>query len=308
VIYSISSGVARGVVALAALFGFVACTQHAASSAPSPDEGLDDEPPMTCVHSDTGAHRLLVLEPARGAATGTFSGVVRGTDHEVVRNASVVTLQPIAGGATYRARGDSTGHFSMANVAPGSYELRVVSIGYLTSRDTVAVTSAGMSVDVTQVIMRFLDEQALCGYLAAIDSEGVLRPAKAQTTSTTHAMPGGGAVQTTVSVHPNVDGARFDVQFRNVGSTPVDVTRLCYPAVSGGPVRRFGERVGPACYGTGLKLAPGDTLGVRRVVQLRGEPGTYTFRFHALDPPALDGVVPLVLMRVRSPRGAPAGE
>ena len=293
---------------LGAIMSFVACAQRAtstgSSSGPSPDVVTDEEPALTCVHSDTGAHRLVIGKPV----AGTFSGVVRGTDHEVVRNASVITLQPIGSGATYRARGDSSGRFSIANVAPGSYELRVVSIGYLTSRDTVAVTNAGMSVDVTQVIMRFLDEQAMCGYLASIDSEGVLKPARAQTTTSTHAMPGGGSIQTTVVVRPSADGARFDVQFRNAGTTSVDITRLCYPSVTGSPVRRFGERVGPACYGTGIKLAPGDTIGIQRIVQLRGEPGTYTIRIHALDPPELDGVVPLTLLRGRSPRVSPAGE
>jgi hypothetical protein len=216
----------------------------------------------------------------------------------------VITLQPIGGGRAFRARGDSSGRFSIPNVAPGSYELRVVSIGYLTSRDTIAVTPAGLSVDVTQVIMRFLDEQALCGYLASIDSEGVLTLPRARTESATHALPGGGSVTTTITARPNADGASFDVLFRNASDVSVDVTRLCYPTVVGDPVRQLATRVGPACYGTGIKLAPGDSITLHRSVQLRGAPGTYTFRVHALDPPALDAVIPLTLTRGRSPRGA----
>jgi hypothetical protein len=278
----------------------MACAQRAALS-PSPESDSAEDAPLACVHSDTGAHRLTM---GAASAPGNISGVIRGTDHELVRNASVITLQPIGGGPASRARADSSGRFSIANVKPGSYELRIVSIGYLTSRDTIAVTPAGMSVDVTQVIMRFLDEQALCGYLASIDSEGVLTLARAQTTSVNHTMPGGGSVQTTVTVRPNADGASFDVRFHNAGSSPVDITRLCYPSITGRPVRRFPGAIGPACYGTGLKLAPGDTIGIRQSVQLRGEPGTYTFRIHALDPPELDGVVPLTLTRGRSPRGS----
>jgi hypothetical protein len=194
----------------------------------------------------------------------------------------------------------------VANVAPGSYELRVVSIGYLTSRDTIAVPRGGLSLDVTQVIMSFLDEQAMCGYLAAVDSEPPLAPARGQTTSATHAMPGGGSVQTTLVVRPQPDGATFDVSFRNVGSTPVDITRLCYPSVTGNPVRRFPGRVGPACYGTGMKLAPGDTVGVAQSVQLRGKPGDYPLRVHAVDPAALDAVVTLPLVQGRSPRRRPS--
>jgi len=281
-----------------------ACAQRASSS-PTPDVAASDEPPLACVRSDTGSHRLVVGATQPGAG-GRVSGIVRGTDHELIRNASVITLQPIGGGATFRARADSSGRFAVTNVAPGSYELRVVSIGYLTSRDTIAVPRAGLSLDVTQVIMSFLDEQAICGYLAAVDSEPPLSPARGQTTSTTHAMPGGGSVQTTLVVRPQPDGATFDVSFRNVGSTPVDITRLCYPSITGNPVRRFAGRVGPACYGTGMKLAPGDTIGIAQSVQLRGNPGDHPFRVHAVDPATLDAVVTLPLIRGRSPRRPPS--
>jgi hypothetical protein len=282
-----------GAIALAA------CAQRATST-PTPEADPTDEPALTCIHSDTGAHRLTV-----GAATnsGTISGLLRGTDHDLIRNASVITLQPLGGGTTLRARSDSAGRFSIANVAPGRYELRVVSIGYQTSRDTVAVPPNGLSLEVTQVIMRFLDEQALCGYLAGIDSEPVLALRRAQTTAAMHELPSGGSVKTTVTVRPTADGASFDVAFHNAGSAPVDLTRLCYPTVAGDPVRRFGRPVGPACYGTGVKLSAGDSIAVRYTVQLRGRPGTYTFRVHAVDPPLLDAIVPLTLSRGQSPRG-----
>ena len=92
-----------------------------------------------------------------------------------------------------RARGDSSGRFSVSNVPSGTYELRVVSIGYQTSRDTLTVPSNGASVEVTQVIMRFLDEEALCGYLAVIDSEPVLALAQPQSVQATHALPSWGS-------------------------------------------------------------------------------------------------------------------
>lgn len=285
-----------------AVIAIVACAQRATStSSPSPvsERNTFDEPALTCVHSDTGVHRTVI---SAGAPAGTVTGVLRGTDRELIRNASVITLQAIGGGATFRARGDSSGRFAIPNVTPGSYELRVVSIGYQTSRDTINVARDGMSLDVTQVIMRLLDELAVCGYLATIDSEPVLALARTQTTTATHALPTGGSVQTTLTVRPTADGASFDVALHNPGSESVDITRLCYPTVSGDPVRRFPGRVGPACYGMGMKLAAGDSVAVRYSVQLRGRPGTYTFRVHAVDPPILDAVVPLTLSASRSPR------
>lgn len=179
----------------------------------------------------------MAASPA--ANPGTIRGILRGTDHELIRNASVITVQTIGGGATFRARGDSSGRFSVSNVPPGTYELRVVSIGYQTSRDTLTVPSNGASVEVTQVIMRFLDEEALCGYLAVIDSEPVLALTQPQRIQATHALPSGGVVQTTLTVRPSSDGASFDLVLRNTGETPADITRLCYPAITGSPVRRF---------------------------------------------------------------------
>jgi hypothetical protein len=288
-----------GIVSALVLFG---CAQRAASS-PSPEPSGVEEPQITCVHSDTGAHVLTVLAPTSATSPGKISGVLRGTDHELIRNASVITVQAIGGGTTFRARGDSSGRFSISNVPSGTYELRVVSIGYQTSRDTIALSRDGLSVGVTQVIMRFLDEQALCGYLAVIDSEPTLVLARPQTTTMNHALANGGSVQTTLTVRPRADGASFDVAFRNAGETPVDITRLCYPSITGDPVRRFAGGVGPACYGTGIKLAPGDSISVRESVQLRGRPGTYTIRVHAADPPILDAVVPLTLVRGRPSTG-----
>jgi hypothetical protein len=295
------STMARAVARVGGAIMLSACTQRATATL-APEPGTGDETPLTCIHSDTGMHRTTIM-PASRTSPGTVSGILRGTDHELIRNASVVTLQQIGGGATLRARADSSGRFAIANVPAGKFELRVVSIGYLTSRDTLSIPQDGMSVDVTQVIMRFLDEQVMCGYLASIDSEPVLALARAQTTTATHALPSGGSVQTTLTVRPRADGASFDVMFRNAGATPVNITRLCYPTITGDPVRRVPGAVGPACYGTGMKLAAGDSIAIRESVQLRGRPGTYTIRVHAVDPPVLDAVVPLTLARGRSPRG-----
>jgi hypothetical protein len=279
-----------------------ACAQRGStsSSSPSPDIDGSEEPSLACVHSDTGTHRLRVVAAPSGN-DGRVVGIVRGTDHELIRNASVITLQPIGGGATLRARGDSSGQFVIANATPGSYELRIVSIGYLTSRDTIAVPRTGLSLDLTQVIMRFLDEEAVCGYLAAVDSEPPLTPARGVTTVATHELTGG-SVQTTLTVRPRPDGATFDLLLRNVGSLPVNVTRLCYPSIVGSAVRRFARGVGPACYGTGMKLAPGDTIGLTQSVQLRGAPGDIALRVHAVDPPVLDAIVTLPMIRGRVPR------
>jgi hypothetical protein len=293
----------RSLARCVAALTIVACAQHASSTPlPAPEPGgATEEPSLACVRSDTGAHHLAIAAKP-GNRAGELVGIVRGTDHELVRNASVITLQPVGTGAALRARADSSGRFAIANVLPGSYELRVVSIGYSTSRDTITVPREGLSLELTQRIILFMDEAALCGYLAHIDSEPVLTPQQAQVTSATHEMPSGGSVQTTLTVRPHPDGASFDVLFRNVSDVPVSITRLCYPAIIGDPVRRFPGRVGPACYGTGMKLPPGDTLGFRETVQLRGKPGTYTVRFHAVDPPVLDAVVPLALSRGESPR------
>jgi hypothetical protein len=281
--------------AAVAALAIVACAQRATMTSMSPEPIADDEPPLACVYSDTGTHRLKIVGPPGGAAVGTVSGVIRGTDHELVRNASVITMQPLAGGRTLRARADSSGRFEVPGVAAGKYELRVVSIGYLTSRDTITVPREGMSFELTQRIMRFLDEEALCGYLASIDSEPLLVLPHGQKTESTHEMPGGGSLRTTLLARPSVNGARFELVVRNVGVVPVDIFRLCYPRIFGEPVRTMRGGVGPACYGAAQKLAPGDSLAVRQTVQLRGAPGTYSFRFHALDPESLDAVVPLTL-------------
>lgn len=298
--------VSRRLIALAAAVALTACAQRATSTvSPVAPAEANDELPLACVHSDTGAHVLTISGRDASTEPGSITGIIRGTDHELIRNASVITLQPLSGGPNIRARADSSGRFTIAKVSPGSYELRVVSIGYLTSRDTIAVTPAGMSLALTQVIMRFLDEQVLCSYLAAIDSEPVLTLARPHTASTTHTVATGGSVQATVTVRPNADGATFDMLFRNVGTDSATMTRLCYPSVVGEPVRRFPGRVGPACYGIGVTLAPGDTLGVHQSVQLRGRPGTYTLRVHAADPPSFDAVIPLNLVRGVAPGRKP---
>jgi len=282
--------------AAVAALTIVACSQRATSSSPSPEAIADDEAPMTCVYSDTGSHSLNVVT-SPGSASGTVAGIIRGTDHELVRNASVITMQPLKGGRTLRARADSSGRFQVSSVAAGTYELRVVSIGYQTSRDTITVASNGLSLELTQRIMRFLDEEALCGYLAAIDSEPRLILPRVERAEKTHEMPGGGSLRTTVVATPSVNGAKFELMVRNVGTVPVDILRLCYPRIVGDPVRTMRGGVGPACYGAAQKLAPGDSLGMRQTVQLRGQPGTYSFRVHALDPASLDAVLPLTLAR-----------
>jgi hypothetical protein len=289
--------ITRVLAAAVATLAVAACAQRATMSSLSPEPIADDEPPLACVYSDTGTHRLSVVGSSGVGQPRAVTGIVRGTDHELVRNASVITMQPLEGGRTLRARADSSGHFEVAGVAAGKYELRVVSIGYLTSRDTITVPEAGLSLQLTQRIMRFLDEEALCGYLASIDSEPLLVLPHGEKAEATHAMPNGGSLLTSLVARPSVNGARFELVVRNVGAVPVDIFRLCYPRIFGDPVRTMRGGVGPACYGAAQKLAPGDSVTMRQTVQLRGKPGTYAFRFHALDPTSLDAVLPLTLAR-----------
>lgn len=277
--------------------GIAACTARSSPS-PSPDAGPDDEPPLTCIRSDTGAHSIDITSKGKGRAPGIVSGTVRGTDKELVRAASVIALQPLDGSATLRARADSSGRFEISNVPAGSYELRIVSIGYQTSRDTVVVPRDGLTLELTQVIMRFLDEEAVCQYLETINAEPALTVARVETSTATHAMEDGGSIATTLTVRPATDGAAFEFRARNVGASTVSITRLCYPSVSGDAVRAFPGRIGPACYGVGISLAPGDTLVVRKSVQLRGTAGTHRVRVHAVDPPSLDADVSLPLVIV----------
>jgi hypothetical protein len=295
--------ITRVLAAAVGTLAIVACAQRATMSSLSPEPIADDEPPLACVYSDTGTHRLSIVGAPAGNRTRVVTGIIRGTDHELVRNASVITMQPLDGGRSLRARADSSGRFEVPGVAAGKYELRVVSIGYLTSRDTIAVPNEGLSLDLTQRIMRFLDEEALCGYLASIDSEPLLVLPRGEKAEATHAMPNGGSLLTTLTARPSVNGARFELVVRNVGAVPVDIFRLCYPRLFGDPVRTMRGGVGPACYGAAQKLAPGDSLTVRQTVQLRGTPGTYAFRFHALDPESLDAVLPLTLARGEARRG-----
>lgn len=287
----------RSILSLALVAAVAACAARTTPS-PAPDAGPDDEPPLTCVRSDTGAHAIEITSRGKGRASGIVSGTVRGTDRELVRAASVVALQPLDGGAVLRARTDSSGRFEISNVPAGSYELRIVSIGYQTSRDTVVVPRDGLTLELTQVIMRFLDEEAVCHYLETIDAEPTLTVARVETSTAKRTIEDGGSIATTLTVRPSKDGATFEFVARNVGASAVSITRLCYPSVSGDAVRAFPGRIGPACYGTGVSLAPGDTLVVRKSVQLRGTAGTHRVRVHAVDPPALDVDVSLPLVVV----------
>lgn len=69
----------------------------------------------------------------------SISGTITSAAHAGVPNAKV-TAKNLATGATANAQSDSTGHYSLANLVPGDYELAVSAEGY--STNTLEVTVA----------------------------------------------------------------------------------------------------------------------------------------------------------------------
>jgi carboxypeptidase family protein len=93
---------------------------------------------------------LVFSVSLRAQVSGSsISGTITSAAHAGVPNAKV-TAKNLATGATAEAQTDSTGHYSLANLAPGDYELAVSAEGYSTNtlKATVAA-AANRTADVT---------------------------------------------------------------------------------------------------------------------------------------------------------------
>lgn len=78
------------------------------------------------------------------AAGVTFSGTVSGNDQGFLKGARVAIDGPVKKDATT----DADGRFSIVDVAPGKYQVRVVADGYLPVDQPMQVGTASVSVDI----------------------------------------------------------------------------------------------------------------------------------------------------------------
>jgi Carboxypeptidase regulatory-like domain len=86
----------------------------------------------------------------RAQETGaTLSGTIKDPSGAVVPNAKV-SVKNLATQQTRETQTDSQGHYSVANLTPGEYELSVLGQGYSTNVTKLAIeTSTAKTVDVT---------------------------------------------------------------------------------------------------------------------------------------------------------------
>lgn len=87
--------------------------------------------------------------PARAQATGaTLSGTIKAPSGVVVPNAKV-SVKNVASGQTVDAQTDLAGHYSVANLKPGEYQLSVLADGYAAYATNVTMAAAAIkTVDV----------------------------------------------------------------------------------------------------------------------------------------------------------------
>jgi hypothetical protein len=93
---------------------------------------------------------LIGANNARAQTAGSaLSGTVTAATGSAVPNATV-SVKNSSGGAATEAQTDDGGHYSIANLAPGEYELTVSANGFSTSTTKVTVTASGSAnADVT---------------------------------------------------------------------------------------------------------------------------------------------------------------
>ncbi len=98
---------------------------------------------------------LLHAQAANPVATGSsadsssLSGAIIGATGTAVANAKI-TIKNLATGQSTEAQTDSTGHYSLPNLAPGDYELAVSAEGYSTNTAKVSLApGAAKTADVT---------------------------------------------------------------------------------------------------------------------------------------------------------------
>lgn len=90
---------------------------------------------------------LLAVAPLRAQAAGvTLSGTISGPSGAVPF--ATVTVKNLATGKTATAQTDNAGHYSLANLAPGKYQVSISAVGFNAKTSAVTLSGGTQTVDV----------------------------------------------------------------------------------------------------------------------------------------------------------------
>jgi hypothetical protein len=88
----------------------------------------------------------LCISAGAGVAPGSISGSVKDTSG-VAQMGAVVEMLAVGTGQRLLAYSDADGHFSVAGLPPGNYDLRVTAPSFLpTVREDIALAAGGIKV------------------------------------------------------------------------------------------------------------------------------------------------------------------
>jgi hypothetical protein len=236
-------------------------------------------------------YRPIEATSEAGSVTGTV--VDRATRHPLF---DVMVM--VSGDSIQVAETDSLGRFSFANVQSGRHTLHVHRDLFVGTSDSLLVPPSGVTVEVAQ--QQIFDTPG-CDFERELARELALTVARTETFRFERDLPEGGRLRHTLLVSGNRDAAEFVSILKNVSSRGVDILQLCYPFAQSSALR-FEPAVGPACYGSGNTLQPGDSVIVHTGGRLRGAPGRYHFKVHPIDPALLDAEFELRLNALKPVR------
>lgn len=109
-----------------------------------------------------GVLALLLLAPAAFGQTGKLSGVITGSDGESLIGANVLVM-----GTDFGAAADLDGRYVVLRVPPGSYDVRVSSVGYATK----VVQGVQISSNQTTELDVVLDAEGVIGEEVIVTAE-----------------------------------------------------------------------------------------------------------------------------------------
>lgn len=193
---------------------------------------------------------------------------------------------------------DANGNFQFDRVAPGQYTLRVVNLAYRATTDTIVVPLNGRDLEIA--LRPVPSDPAMCVFERELAAEPALTLIRPETVTVERSFDDGVRLRHTVIAHATPTNLVLDSRIENIGRVPATITSLCYPSADA-PVLRHYDGIGPTCYGMQLTLSPGDTLAVVTGGPLRGRPGRYQFRVHAIDPAVLNATLLLDLVFAKRP-------